>query len=179
AAGTREAELVQRLPAFDLAAPAPPPAPMAAMARQEIVVTGSRVMKAVEEQLGDLKLYRVPERVTVAAESLKQVAFLDEDKVEGRLLYKAACSPRERHEQAVPAEVLLATVNDKRHGLGAALPMGGITVFEPSAFGDQLVAEQRLRDYAEGQDVEIALGESRQVFAQCTVPEDIDWSEES
>jgi hypothetical protein len=59
------------------------------------------------------------------------------------------------------------TVNDARHGLGAALPMGGITFFEPSSRGDLLVGEQQLRDYAQGQDVEIPLGESAQVFATC------------
>jgi hypothetical protein len=124
-------------------------------------------MKAEEEALADLKLYRVPEPVTVSAKSLKQVVFLDQDEVEGRLLYKVACSPWDNQDQAMPAAMLLATVNDKRHGLGMALPMGGITVFEPSAFGDQLVAEERIRDYAEGQDVELELGESSQVFARC------------
>jgi hypothetical protein len=136
-----------------------------------VVVTGSRMraeMKAVEEALGDLKLYRVPEPVTVAAKSLKQVVFLDQDAVEGRLLYKTGCSPWEGQQEAMPTGMLLATVNDKRHGLGMALPMGGITVFEPSAFGDQL------RDYAEGQDVELALGESSQVFAQCERTSDFD-----
>ena len=134
-------------------------------------------MKAEEEQLGDLKLYRVPERVTVSAKGLKQIAFLDEDRVEGRLLYTARCAAWEGGEDAMPAGMLLATVNDRKHGLGAALPMGGITVFEPSAYGEQLVAEERLRDYAEGQDVEIALGESSQVFAQCERPGD--WDGES
>ena len=66
--------------------------------------------------------------------------------------------------------MLLATVNDEEHGLGAALPMGGITVFEPSAFGEQLVAEERIRDYAEGQDIELMLGTSHQVFAHCERP---------
>jgi hypothetical protein len=136
------------------------------------------VMKAVEEALGDLKLYRVPERVTVAAQSLKQVVFLDQDAVEGRLLYKTACSPWDNQDEPLPAGMLLATVNDKRHGLGMALPMGGITVFEPSSFGDQLVAEERLRDYAEGQDVELALGVSSQVFALCERPGDVDPNEE-
>jgi len=155
--------------------PPPPPAPMAAM--QEIVVTGSLArsadfaaapaMKAEEEALGDLKLYRVPERVTVAAKSLKQVVFLDQDEVEGRLLYKTSCSPWDNQDQAAPTGMLLATINDKQHGLGMALPMGGVTVFEPSSFGEQLVAEERLRDYAEGQDVELALGESSQVFVRC------------
>jgi hypothetical protein len=162
--------------------PPPPPPPMAAMARDEaLVVTGSRVaMKAAEEALGDLKLYRVPEPVTVAAKSLKQVVFLDQDAVDGRLLYRSRCSPWDADNNrgtAFAAEMLLATVNDKRHGLGMALPMGGITVFEPSSFGDQLVAEERLRDYAEGQDVELKLGDSSQVFAQCDIPVDTDFGE--
>jgi len=160
--------------------PPPPPAP-APMMSDSIVVTAQRAagfaassplaVIAVEEAVGDLKLYRVPERVTVSAKGLKQVAFLDRDGVEGRLLYTTRCTPSEDTEEAVPTAMLLATVNDRKHGLGMALPMGGITLFEPGAAGDLLIGENRLRDYAEGQDVEIALGESSQVFGQCTAPE--------
>jgi hypothetical protein len=162
--------------------PPPPSAPMAfraedRMVLQEsanaVVVTGSRIMKASEENLGDLKLYRVPEPVTVSAKGLKQINFLDKDSVEGRLLYRATCAPYFPGDPT-PAEMLLATVNDRRHGLGAALPMGGLTVFEPSAYGNQLVAEQHLRDYAEGQDVELQLGESHQVSATCMAARDFD-----
>jgi hypothetical protein len=168
--------------------PSPPPAPPAMMApmmvqRAEMldeaasIVVSGRAMKAVEEALGDLKLYRVPERVTVSAKGMKQVAFLDEDNVEGRLLYTARCTPYDDMDEAAPAGMLLATVNDKRHGLGAALPMGGITVFEPSAYGDQLVGEENLRDYAEGQNVEIALGTSGQVFQHCTTDAGAGWED--
>ncbi|HEY6813923.1 MAG TPA: hypothetical protein VI168_00155 [Croceibacterium sp.] len=144
-----------------------------------IIVTGTHIM-ASEEQLGDLKLYRVPERVTVASESLKQVAFLVKDEVEGRLLYETACTPEsDDQDDAEPVRRLMATVNDERHGLGVALPMGGITVFEPSPRGDQLVAEDRLRDYAAGQDVEIGLGESSQVWARCITPSQDDWDDET
>jgi hypothetical protein len=59
------------------------------------------------------------------------------------------------------------TVNDAKHGLGVALPMGRIAFFEPSSRGDLFVGEQQLRDYAQGQDVEIPLGDSAQVFATC------------
>ena len=72
------------------------------------------------------------------------------------------------------ARIKLATINDKAHGLGQALPMGGVTVFEPSAFGEQLVAEDRLRDYAAGQEVEIDLAESSQVFMRCHGAGEID-----
>jgi hypothetical protein len=145
---------------------------------ESVIVTGSRIMArpamvATEEQLGDLKLYRVPEPVTVAAQSLKQVVFLDRDEVKGRLLYEGTCGPDDE-DDAIAARMLLATVNDREHGLGQSLPMGGITVFEPSAFGDQLVAEEQLRDYARGQDVEVALGESAQVFMECQGTGDVD-----
>jgi hypothetical protein len=50
-----------------------------------------------------------------------------------------------------------------------ALPTGALTVFEPSHVGDLFVGEQQLRDYASGQDVEIEMGVSSQVFAACEI----------
>ena len=159
--------------------PAPPPVAMEAYAEGDaIMVTGAKAsrmvvaptMVAQEEDLGDLKLYRVPEPVTVSAKGLKQVAFLDRDRVKGELFYKATCTPWNAGEgEFIPAARLLATVNDKAHGLGVALPTGGITVFEPSPAGDLFVGERQLRDYAAGQDVEIEMGPSGQVFTACEV----------
>ena len=173
--------------------PAPPPPPPMAMAMAEsITVTGARMadsmmmrapaMMAQEEQLGDLKLYRVPEPVTVSAKGLKQVAFLHREGVQGRLVYEAPCAPLRGGARAESARLRFETVNDARHGLAAALPMGGITFFEPSSAGDLLLAEEQLRDHAEGQDVEIALGESAQVQLTCASTGDAeraaagDWS---
>lgn len=159
------------------APPPPPPPPMAAAPMGEIIVTGtarrsasfadSAVMTATEEQLGDLKLYRVPERVTVASKALKQVAFLDKQGVKGEFQYRHACSPWSDESEAQGMRMVLRTKNDKKHGLGVALPMGGMTVFEPSQRGELLVGEDFLRDYAEGQDVDIQLGQSSNVHAQC------------
>ena len=47
------------------------------------------VMQAQQEELGDLKLYRIPEPVTVAARSQKQVALLQRPGVQVRTLYRA------------------------------------------------------------------------------------------
>jgi hypothetical protein len=173
AAGT---PLDEWLPAAPPPPPPPAPAPVMMAEADSIVVTGmaARVpkvaMSAAEEDLGDLKLYRVPEPVTVSAKGLKQVAFLDREAVKGELFYKAACTPWDGGEgEFAPANRLLATVNDKAHGLGVALPNGAITVFEPSSVGDLFVGERQLRDYAAGQDVEIEMGASSQVFAACEV----------
>lgn len=166
------------------------------MDERSIVVTASRVpapaapmyapspiavMEAEEEQLGDLKLYRVPAPVTVNAKGLKQVAFLNKQEVEGRLLYGARCSFGgstqlfvQEQWQLDPTALFLETKNDEKHGLGVALPTGWITLFEPSPRGELLLAEEWLRDYAKGQDVEIAMGSSELVRSACgrerTVP---------
>lgn len=161
--------------------PPPPPAPMAAeFDGADIIVTGARVarqnlesaspiMIANEENLGDLKLYRVPEPVTVAAMGQKQVAFLDREGVTGRFVYVQDCEPyNERDDDDLePARILFATENEQRRGLGVALPSGGLTLYEPTSTGDLLVAETRLRDFAKGEEIELALAQSAQVFAAC------------
>ncbi len=162
--------------------PAPPPPPMMAHAAESIVVTGARMKRdafdsatpvavvAGEEDLGDLKLYRVPEPVTVAAKAMKQVAFLDRQEVSARFLYRTACDLGGRFDEddlPAPTEMLLVTKNEDHRGLGAALPQGGMVVFEPSSLGQQLVAEVDLRDYAVGQDIELAMSASNQVRARC------------
>lgn len=157
--------------------PPPPPAP-AMMMEDAIVVTGSRVMaqemayapaavmKAVEEALGDLKLYRVTEPVTVAAKAQKQVAFLALDAVEGALIHRASCLPGMAGQEML-ADVVLRSTNEEAFGLGRALPAGGVTVFEPSAYGPLLIAEDKMEDRAVGQEVEIAIAPSSQVKAVC------------
>lgn len=159
--------------------PAPPPPPMAAQAMraEAITVTGARVaaadvMTAREEDLGDLKLFRVPERVDVSAKVMKQVAFLDKQGVRARYLYEASCDryagPGESGEAPDPARLLLVTRNEESRGLGVALPQGAMTLYEPSPRGDQLAGQSSLRDYARGQEMELKLGASGQVFARCT-----------
>ncbi len=160
----------------------PPPPPM--MAPAPITVTASRreaemmdsavAVVAGEEQLGDLKLFRVPEPMTVAANGMKQVAFLNKDKVRGEFFYIARCEPYSRYYEPEDigdydsTRLMLFMKNEKDRGLGQSLPMGGFTLFEPGSAGTQLVAELDMRDYAVGQDVELGLGDSNLVFSQCS-----------
>ncbi|WP_379921072.1 DUF4139 domain-containing protein [Erythrobacter sp. R86502] len=168
-----------------LPAPPPPPPPPGVMEMQDrtIVVTGSRlqapammatpvkVMTADEEDLGDLKLFRVPVRVDVAAKGMKQVAFLNKDDVRARYLYQITCDagtwidPDSGVDE--PAELLLTSRNEPAKGLGVALPQGKLTLYEPSPTGLHVAAQANLRDYARGQDMELSLGTSAQVFARC------------
>ena len=176
-------------------APPPPAMMMSAMSADQIVVTGSRRMRnlqetpvavsvitAKEEDLGDLKLFRVPNRVDVSAKGLKQVAFLSKDEVKGRYLYLAECDPYDwidDLDDPRAADVLLVTKNEERKGLGVALPQGQMSLFESSSRGPELSGFTELRDYARGQDVELEIGESSQVFSQCARAKEADFDDES
>lgn len=158
--------------------PPPAPAPMAMMA-DSIVVTGARKaraelasgapMVAQQEELGDLKLYRVPEPVTVSAKGMKQVAFLQRDEVKVDVVYHGQCTPDDAGDDPVSLEMRVETDNEKKNGLGVPMPMGGITVFEPTGEGTLLLGEDSLRDYAKGEEVAFSLGSSSQIRMQCAV----------
>ncbi|MGE5952946.1 MAG: hypothetical protein ACM308_04915, partial [Qipengyuania vulgaris] len=133
---------------------------------------------AREEDLGELKLYRVPRPVTVAAKGMKQVAFLSKEAVRTRWVYEAHCDfgdefddwyddPENIGDTMGETQIKLVTENTEEFGLGASLPLGSLTVYEDTSLGPQLVSELELRDYPYGQDVELELGESAQVFSEC------------
>lgn len=151
--------------------PPPPPSPMAEYASEDIVVTGARralvsaapVMVAQQEELGDLKLYRVPEPVTVAANAQKQVAFLTKSRVPFEQLYGAEVDLVGEVEEPEPAKLLLRMRNRTERGLGVPLPGGNVAVFRTDAARPMLVGEASIADRAVGEEVELMLGESPQV----------------
>ena len=147
-------------------------APIVALSADDLGASSADLLQrlASEEQLGDLKLYRVPVPTDVNAQGLKQVAFLREEDVEGEIVYEVSCHPY-ADEDFYPALMTLETENDEEHGLGAAIPSGTIAVFDETPLGNFLIAEERLRDYANGQEIEVNLGESTQVFGNCAARE--------
>lgn len=153
------------------APPAPPPPPPPAPA-EDIVVTGSRVafapaMMAQQEDLGDLKLYRVPEPVTVAALATKQVALLHRERVRVQRVYRGSFAPfpydAERKAESRPAEILLRAENRASAGLGLPLPAGSIALFAERAGRRVLLGESPLADRAVGDEIEMQPGSSSEV----------------
>lgn len=161
--------------------PLPPPAPMAmAGYSEDIVVTAHRrregavmaspvpVMVAQQEELGDLKLYRVPEPVTVAAQSQKQVAMITQPNVSFERVYTGSFDqfdydPEDRESRSNEAGRVLRTENLKAKGLGVPLPAGGVAVFEQARGDSLLVGESKLSDLAIGEEVEFMTGTSTDV----------------
>jgi hypothetical protein len=138
---------------------APPPAPVAARApmAEDIVVTGARMAR--QEELGDFKLYRVPQPVTVAAQSQKQVALLAKPAVPVRVVYVSDVVVTDTE---VP-QLTLRARNKVSDGLGVALPAGQVAVFQPTDGHDVLIGEASTDDKAIGEDVELTLGDALSV----------------
>lgn len=141
---------------------AAPPAPAA-----DIVVTG---VKVVQEQLGDLKLYRVPERTDVAARESKQVRLLDRAGVPVERIYRADIHP-DAADDFHPATVLLRTRNDAAHHLGLPLPSGRVAVFQAGGKRPMLVGKASVRDTAVNERVELPLGDAPDVEVRQTLEE--------
>jgi hypothetical protein len=133
-----------------------------APAAMRVAVTAKRVE---EEQLGDLKLYRVPERTTMASLQSKQVRLLDRERVPIAILYKASLAANEATD-AHPAQRLLRSRNDRAHGLSLPLPSGEVASFVTRDGATLLIAEAPLRDIAVDEEFEIGLGESPDVQLQ-------------
>lgn len=140
---------------------------------EEIIVTGMRreaqmfdsagavAVVAEQENLGDLKLYRVPVPVTVAANGQKQVALLVKQDVPVKRLYQVTLSPWD--EIDVGAGHLLRIDNRKGKGLAEPLPSGAVVLFATAAGERRFVGASALRDHAVGEEVDILVGESAQV----------------
>ena len=143
-----------------IAAQAPPPPPPAPERG------GGDDMIAQEEKLGDVRLYRIPETVTVAAQSQKQVMLLKRPAVAVESVYRLQPSPSEFE---APFERVLITRNDLVKGLGLPLPAGGVALFGRQEGRRVLIGEGRIDDHTIGEKVEIALGEAPGIRARGAV----------
>ena len=136
--------------------PPPPPAPMAAMEARDGVVTANK--RAEQEDLGDLKLYRVPDRTTVASRQSKQVRMLDQAGVPIQKIHEIEYSANNQTDTQ-PMTIILRTTNDKKNNLGLPLPSGRVSVFENAGAGAStrrlLAGETNLRDLAINEETEL------------------------
>jgi len=155
----RSMESMDRMFKMSVAAPA-------AMNFAEVAVTGG--MKVQQEQLGDLKLYRMPERTTLASRQSKQVRLMDQSGIPINTVYDAQATTYRGPGSSVGLESsaahrLLRTKNTVANHLGLPLPSGSVAVFG-SYNGERLLQhESGLRDIAVDEEVEIDMGESADV----------------
>ena len=131
-----------RMPAMMAPPPPPPPPPAPERGGYE----------ASEERLGDVRLYRVPIEVTVAAKSQKQIALLRKPSVKVTTILRLRPYQGQLDQ---PLERVIITRNRTEEGLGLALPAGKVALFGRRGDRRILLGEGRIDDYAVGEKVEI------------------------
>ena len=134
------------------APPAPPPPPPVARAERD------DGYMAQEERLGDVRLYRVPIEVTVAARSQKQIALLDQPSVRVTSVLRYDVRLGEFGDE--PLQRVLITHNQASDGLGLPLPAGEVALFGRQGDHRILIGQGRIHDYTLGEKVEIPVGNS-------------------
>lgn len=122
------------------------------------------------EDLGDFKLYRVPERVTVAANAQKQVLLLARPRVRFERVYRLHVIPGTRLDPT-PTHIVLKLANKATDGLGLPLPAGSVALYAPRGDRLLLTGEGAIGDKAVGETVRFSAGESAQVQVEQSVPE--------
>ena len=156
--------------------------PVVALNAQEIVVTGSRIpppapppppaaaperggYEAEEERLGEVRLYRIPIAVTVAAKSQKQVAMLKQPsvKIDSILRLRVGGGQFE-----TPLNRVLVTRNAAAEGLGLPLPAGKVALFGRRDGRRILIGEGRMDDHTINEKVEIPIATATGVRARQT-----------
>lgn len=149
--------------------PPPPPPPVAAAMAEEgagtIIVTGARIAR--QEVLGDLKLYRIPEPVTVASHSQKQVAFLEQPAVRFRKIYRGDIGS-DGKSGSEPLDWIVRIENRKADGLGVPLPGGRLVLFDSYRGRPVLIGEGTVSDSAVDERVEVRFEPSGQVRVSVT-----------
>ena len=140
-------------PAMPRAALPPPPAPPP---------------MAKSSDLGDYKLYTLPEPTTVAASQTKQIRFLARPSAAFERFYVyQAPSPDTKPSPDTRTRVTLAFRNMPGDGLGEPLPSGRVAIMAPAPGGRIIFAAgDHLDDTPIGLPFELSLGRASQVQAR-------------
>lgn len=146
---TSQRRNAEAVPAPMMMAPPPPPPP-----------------PPPPEDVGDLKLYRVPMAVNVSASGQKQVALLRQPGVKAERLYAATVGYGAVESR--PMTLRLRLQNRKSDGLGLPMPSGRVAVFEDVGDMRLLAGEADIGDKAEGERVDYDIAQSPDVRIAAT-----------
>lgn len=141
--------------------PVPPPRPRGNMAGTE---------SGTGERLGDLHVYPIEGRTTIANAQTKQVSFLDASGVPARKTYQFRNGWMASNDEAASAASVLKFSNARAAGIGEALPAGTVRVYMRDSRGQtQFVGESEIPHTPGGSQIAIRTGDAFDVKVQSVV----------
>ena len=151
------------------------PEPVAAFAADEIVVTAAKranVREATQEDLGDYKLYRAPQAVTVEPYQTKQIAFLSKYDVAleqaDKYRWNFSYSKLSRDTKIPINGTRVYELDNSKDGtLAVPLPAGTVRTMSQTEAGLNIfIGEDTISNMPIGRPVDIEVGESFLVTAE-------------
>lgn len=145
--------------------------PMGAPAGGGMRKSALRAQAASVESVGEVKMYALPERVTISDGETQQVTlFLAREVPVKREYFLSAGgydnTPGE-DAQKLPVYVRLRLDNTAENNLGAALPAGEVSILQPDAAGSpQKTFSAALEAVAQGEEFKLEFGPSSDIKAQ-------------
>jgi hypothetical protein len=135
-----------------------------------VVRAGTEARTGPGEALGDLYIYTLPERTTIAQNQTKQVSFLNAAGVAAHKVYQLNLPDFTSLEQPLSADVVVDFANSQAGGLGAGLPAGVIRIYQRDVDGDaKFVGENRLAHTPQGSEMAVKIGDAFDVTVQPTL----------
>jgi hypothetical protein len=121
---------------------------------ETVVVTGSLIQP---KDLGDYKLYPLPEPATLPARQIKQIQFLDQRSVPFKRAYSYTANPYSRTNEEAHPTVIFRINDTEADGLGKPLPRGEFSIYQAAADGTQvLLGQAQVPDTSVGLPVEFS-----------------------
>ena len=119
------------------------------------------------EQLGDLHVYPIDGRTTIANAQTKQVSFLDASGVPARKGYEYRNGWLGNQTEAQSAASILKFSNARAEGIGAALPAGTVRVYMRDTRGQaQFIGESAIPHTPGGSSLALRTGDAFDVKVQ-------------
>ena len=138
-----------------------------------VVHAGSEQDTGPGQALGDVHIYSLPERTTIAQNETKQVGFLDAAGVTAHKVYQFSLGGFASAENPASAAVVVDFANSTAGGLGAGLPAGAIRVYERDLAGDpKFVGENQIAHTPQGSELAVKIGDAFDVTVQPTLVSD-------
>jgi hypothetical protein len=143
---------------------------IAPRAMRNVVVAGSEQHTGPGEAVGDVYVYTLPERTTIAQNQTKQVSFLDQQGVEAHKVYRWEAWSFVSSDEPSHADSVVAFANQGAKGLGAGLPAGAIRVYQKDSKGEaKFVGENQIDHTPQGSELAIKLGDAFDVTVKPTL----------
>jgi hypothetical protein len=121
-------------------------------------------------EIGDLHVYALPEKTTIAQNQTKQVSFLDASGVAAHKVYQYYAGGFASADNPSSAMVVIDFANSSRSGLGAGLPAGTIRVYERDIDGKpKFVGESGIGHTPQGSELVVKIGDAFDVTVQPTL----------